>query len=172
MLLSLIILFVVILVGYLCLRVFCIAKRAFFKSEFEKFTYDSAKKETIHYLEENKKELESIADELYKSKSSKERPYKYISYSSYCDYTKYDFSLEKSEYVQFDMDAQGFLGGQYYGLIYSKDKNIYDNKDLFIYDENKETDEGNNIFIRQKISDNWYYYYDDYDGKVQIKNIK
>lgn len=70
------------------------------------------------------------------------------------------------------MDAQGFLGGQYYGLIYSKDENIYNGKDLFIYDENKETGEGNNIFIRKKILDNWFFYYNDWDGKVKIDNIK
>ena len=56
------------------------------------------------------------------------------------------------------------LGGQYYGLIYSQN-----NHDGLI--KNKEIG-GNNIFIRQKITDNWYFYYDDYDGKVDVKKIK
>ena len=164
-LITIVAVFIILFLGYCFLNLL-------WEKDFNKFNYDSAKKETTQYLKENRKELESIANELYKSKSSKKRPYKYIRYSSYCDYTEYDSSLEKSEYVQFDMDAQGFLGGQYYGLIYSKDKNIYDGKELFIYDENKKTDDGNNIFIREKISDNWYYYYDDYDGKVDPKKIK
>lgn len=37
-----------------------------------------------------------------------------------------------------------------------------------IYDEKETTGEGNNIFIREKIKDNWYFYYDDYDGTVDI----
>ena len=60
------------------------------------------------------------------------------------------------------------LGGQYYGLIYIKEYN----DELIIYDEFKETGTGNNIFIRKKIKDNWYIYYDDFDGKVDIKKIK
>ena len=60
------------------------------------------------------------------------------------------------------------LGGQYYGLIYAKESK----ENLFIYDEKEETKQGNNVFIRQKIKDNWYFYYEDYDGKVNINKIK
>ena len=171
MLLSILILFAVILVGYLCFQVLCIAERAFYKSEFDKFNYDSSKKEATHYLKENRKKMEKIANEMYKSKSSKKKPYKYIRYVSYENRAEFTF-LQKSEYIQFDMDAQGFLGGQYYGLIYSKNENIYNGKDLFIYDEHEETGEGNNIFIRKRIDDDWYFYYNDWDGKVDIKVIK
>lgn len=61
-------------------------------------------------------------------------------------------------------NLRGMLGGQYYGIIYSKN-----NEEKLI--KNKEI-HGNNIFIRQKIKDNWYFYYDDYDGKVNINKIK
>lgn len=63
------------------------------------------------------------------------------------------------------------LGGQYYGLIYSTEKNFFDSRSLIIYDEHKETCDGNNIFIRQKIKKNRYFYYDDYDGKVDTSKI-
>ena len=59
------------------------------------------------------------------------------------------------------------LGGQYYGLIYIKDKF----EELIIYDGTK-LENGNNIFIREKLKDNWYFYYDDYDGKVNIDKIR
>ncbi len=163
-LITIVAVFITLLLGYCFLNLL-------WEKDFNKFNYNSAKKETTQYLKENRKELESIASDLYKSKSSKKRPCKYISYSSYKNRAEFSF-LKKSEYIQFDMDAQGFLGGQYYGLIYSQDKNIYDGKDLFIYDENKETDDGNNIFIREKISDNWFYYYNDFDGKVDTNKIK
>lgn len=141
------------------------------EEDFNRFNYTSSKKETVKFLRTNKKQLEAISNELYKNKNLKSKPYKNIRYSTYHDDSDFFFS-KKAKYIQFDMDAQGFLGGQYYGLIYSKDKNIYDDKDLFIYDENKETGKGNNIFIRQKIVNHWYFYYNDYDGKVNIKEIK
>lgn len=141
------------------------------KVEFGRFTYYSGKREIIKYLENNKSELENIAKELYKNRISKKKPYENIRYGSYFEFQEFTF-LEKSTFVKFDFDAQGMLGGQYYGLIYSPDSNIYDGNDLFIYDENKETGKGNNIFIREKIADNWYYYYDDFDGKVKIEDIK
>lgn len=159
-----IVLLSIILCGYLFLQIT-------YKSEFEKFTYDSGKLQITKYLENNRRELENIANELYKSKSSKKRPYKNIEYSSYCNYKQLN-SFEKSSFVQFDFAAQGMNGGQYYGLIYSKDSNIYDDNDLFIYDENNEIGKGNNVFIREKIANNWYYYYDDYDGKVKVEDIK
>lgn len=153
---TLLIVVIIIFCGYLSLL-------KLYKTDFDRFTYDSGKREIIKYLKENKSQLESIAIELYESKSSNDSPYKKISYASYCK----NNSLEKSSFVKFNFDSQGFLGGQYYGLIYSQGGNIYDGKDIIIYDEKKETGEGNNIFIREKIADNWYYYYDDYDGKIK-----
>lgn len=137
----------------------------------QRFNVQSAKKEVIQYLKQNKKELEKIAKELYEEKTSKKSPYPKISYSQYKNDTDLSF-LEKLEYIQFDVDAQGFLGGQYYGLIYSKDDHINDRKDMFIYEQYKEEKEGNNIFIREKIDEYWFYYYNDYDGKVDIEKIK
>ena len=69
--LFLIVLLSIILCGYLFFQIT-------YKSEFEKFTYDSGKRQITKYLENNRRELENIANELYKSKSSKKRPYKNI----------------------------------------------------------------------------------------------
>ena len=79
-------------------------------------------------------------------------------------YDDYFNFKNNEEYIKIYIDAQGMLGGQYYGLIYSKnnEKELIKNKELH----------GNNIFIRQKIKDNWYFYYDDYDGKVNINKIQ
>ncbi len=132
------------------------------------FTYDSGKEYIRTYLKENEKDLEKIAKELLKTKSSKKNPYKKIGYASY----EKENHLEQASYVQFDIKAQGFLGGQTIGLIYSEDSTIYGEKEFVIYDEKEETGEGNNILIREKIKKNWYYYYNDYDGKVKIEEIR
>ena len=112
-------------------------------------------------------QLENIVKELYKSKSSIKDPYRGVSYASYNYLTDFDFNNEV-EYIVFDLDSQGMLGGQYYGLIYSKNNKL----DLIIFDEYKERGKGNNIFIRKTIKDNWYFYYDDFDGKVDVDKIK
>ena len=55
--------------------------------------------------------------------------------------------------------------------LYS-DRNKARNVDeVIIFDELSETGEGNNIFIRKKINNNWYFYYDDYDGKIDLNKL-
>lgn len=133
------------------------------KKEFDRFDYNSAKETTINLLNKNEDELKIIVDELYENKSSIENPLKNIKDAGYY-YDDYFNFKNNEEYIKFDIDAQGMLGGQYYGLIYSKnnEEELIKNKELH----------GNNIFIRQKIKDNWYFYYDDYDGKVNINKIQ
>ena len=60
------------------------------------------------------------------------------------------------------------LGGQNYGIIYSK----IDDEDFIVYDQKKVIGEGNNIFIREKLYDNWYFYYNDWDGEIDVNKIK
>ena len=136
------------------------------EKEFNRFNYDKALKTTTKFLNENENELKTIVDKLYESKSLIQNPLKNIENSSY-EYDKYFDYKNEIEYIKFDIDAQGITGGQSYGIIYSKDNN----EDLIIYDE-IERKTGNNIFIRKRIKDNWYFYYDDYDGKVDIDKIR
>lgn len=136
--------------------------------DLNRFDYNSSKKVAIEFLNDNKEELESMTKEIYTSKSFKENPYKNIISVNYVESAQ---DLYDKEHIEFYMDSQGMLGGQYYGLIYSLDSNFNDNKVIKIYDQFKETGNGNNIYIREKISDNWYFFYNDYDGKVNLKTI-
>ena len=131
------------------------------------FDYKTAKAKAEKYLNKNEKELTQLVNELYESKTSKKDSIKEISYASYNNNDDLDFK-NKAEYIKIVLDSQGMLGGQYYGLIYTKESK----ENLIIYNEKKETGKGNNIFIRQKIKDNWYFYYEDYDGKVNTNEIK
>lgn len=58
------------------------------------------------------------------------------------------------------------------GIIYCPSDDLIDNNYIEIYDENAETNSGNNIFIKERIKENWYFYYDDYDGKIDIKEFE
>lgn len=131
------------------------------KLDFNKFNYESAKEKTVKYFYENEDELEKLLIKLINEKNDKkciEKPYKKI--DSVC--------YHSDDYIEFNIDAQGMLGGQYYGLKY----NTKAKEDLIIYDEFKETGNGNNIFIDQRIKGNWFFYYRDWDGKVDTSKIK
>ena len=56
--LLLITLLIIVLCGYIFLQ-------KGYKTEFEKFDYDSGKHEVIKYLENNRSELENIVNEFY-----------------------------------------------------------------------------------------------------------
>ena len=134
------------------------------KSEFD---YKEAKKKAEEFLSKNEKQLTKLVNELYENKTSKKGSIKGISYASYVDGDDFYFKNE-IEYIKIDLDSQGMLGGQYYGLIYTKDSK----ESLIVYDENEENKKGNNVFIRKIIKDNWYFYYEDYDGKININTIE
>ena len=62
--------------------------------------------------------------------------------------------------VSFDIDAQGFLGGQYWNLVYTKDGTFYGETESYLYEETN----GNNIVRAEKINEHWWYLWTDYDG--------
>ena len=126
--------------------------------------YNSAKKSSIKFLNSNQIELEKIYDKIIlnnqENASGRYKEKFYIYYSN------------DEKYIKLDIDSQGMLGGQYWGIIYCPSDDLIDNNYIEIYDENTETNNGNNIFIKERIKENWYFYYDDYDGKVDIKEIE
>lgn len=125
----------------------------------EKYNYNTAKTETIKYLENNINILESRCNMILENKPEKCVTYDELAYC-YND-------VDGKEYIEIDINSQGFLGGQYWGLTYSKD-DLLDGDDISI----EKSSSGNNIFIRQKIQNNWYFHYYDYDEQVNTDDIK
>ncbi len=125
--------------------------------------YERAKKETLSFLDENIKQLEELSKESLSKKYSEMQTFKTKEY--------YFDENNGKEYIVININAQGMLGGQYWYLLYCED-DFLDGKNIYIYDEYKETGSGNNIFIVEKIKDNWYFYYQDWDGKVDITKIE
>ena len=131
---------------------------------FNTNNYEQAKKEAIKFLNSNINDLQNVAGEMILNKSKESKSYKKMSYR-YCN------DSDDKEYIRFDINAQGMLGGQYYGIIYCPNDNLLNGNSVEIYDENEETGKGNNIFIKEKLKDKWYFYYDDYDGIVDVTSI-
>ena len=129
------------------------------KNSVEKYNYNTAKTETIKYLGNNMTNLESRCNMILENK-----PEKCVAYDEliYCYH-----NVEEKESIEISINSQGFLGGQYWGLIYSSD-NLLDNKNISIEKSNS----GNNIFIREKLQNKWYFYYYDYDGSINVEEIK
>ena len=125
----------------------------------EKYNYNTAKTETIKYLGNSINSLESRCNMVLENKPEKCVTYDELAYC-YND-------VDGKENIEIGINSQGFLGGQYWGLTYSKD-DLLDGDDISI----EKSSSGNNIFIRQKIQNNWYFHYYDYDGQVNIDDIK
>ena len=124
--------------------------------------YYRAKKETLKFLDKNITKLEEISKESLSKKDKETYEFKT---------KKYHFAEnDGKEYIVININAQGMLGGQYWDLIYCEDDYL-DGNTIDIYDEYKETGSGNNIFILEKIRDNWYFSYQDWDGKVDTTKI-
>lgn len=136
----------------------------------DSFDYDSSKEKSTNFLNENIDELNELANYYLTNHNLESKEFKIVSSIRYSKTNGIDG--KDMENVRFDIDSQGMLGGQYYGLLYIPENNYLGEEDLYIYDENAVKGNGNNIFIRKKIRDNWFFYYDDFDGNVDVKNIK
>jgi len=111
-------------------------------------TYSSAKKECEKVLDKYQVQMEEIAVDSLKTNNSG-------------DFRDYFYSCYQEEgFVKFDIDAQGFLGGQYWELVYTEDGTLYGEPESYLYEETN----GNNIVRAEKINEHWWYLWTDYDG--------
>ncbi len=135
----------------------------FYNTYIEDYDYNKAKKEVTIFLEKNLTNLEKISKECLTKKDDEIHKFKDKEY-------RYSFFHYK-DCVIIDIGAQGMLGGQYWALVYCED-DILDGKSIDIQGEYIDDLSGKNIFIVEKIKDNWYFSYDDYDGKVNTTLMK
>ena len=113
-------------------------------------TFSSAKNECVKVLDKYQIEMEQIAADCLESSKNVSGHFKECYYSS---------NIEEG-FVSFDIDAQGFLGGQYWELVYTKDGTFYGETESYLYEETN----GNNIVRAEKINEHWWYLWTDYDG--------
>ena len=111
-------------------------------------TYSSAREVCVKVLNKHQTEMEQTAiDSLRYNNSGSFRDYFYNCY-------------REESFVKFNIDAQGFLGGQYWELVYTQDGTFYGETESYLYEEN----DGNNIVRAEKINEQWWYLWTDYDG--------
>ncbi len=142
----------VLVISAICIIVFVIITVGlglFIKSIIPK-TYSSAKKECENILANHQVQMEEIAIDSLKSKKNISGDFKEYFYSCY----------QEEGFVTFDIDAQGMLGGQYWGLVYTQDGAYYSEKESFLYEEIR----GNNIMKAERLNEHWWYLWTDYDG--------
>lgn len=125
--------------------------------------YGKARRDSIQFLNANIKDLKVILDKDSIGNVKECSKYKKI------EYCFSNSNYNGKEYVDFEVNSQGFLGGQYWGIIYSKNDDIIGHNKIEIYDQYMDEGTGNNILITEKIKKNWYFYFIDYDGKIEYK---
>ena len=124
------------------------------------YDYSNFKKEVIDFLNSNEDELIVISKNAINTKDKAVHTFKNKEY--------YYSIKDNKEIVTISINSQGMLGGQYWDLIYCEGDYL-NGKTIDIYDEHKETGKGNNIFVVEKIKDNWFFSYQDWDGKANMK---
>ncbi|MBQ9081876.1 MAG: hypothetical protein IJY28_00055 [Clostridia bacterium] len=113
-------------------------------------TYSTAKKSSEGFLRNNADAMEEIASALLREGKEKSGHYKDHAYA----YTA------GQDFVAFEMDSQGMLGGQYWSLIYTSDDTGYGKSERYVHEET----DGNNIYIAERLDDHWWFLWTDYDG--------
>ncbi|MBP3300456.1 MAG: hypothetical protein J6M34_03010 [Clostridia bacterium] len=113
-------------------------------------TYETAKEECVRFLNDNRDEMEEIAVNLLAEERVAFGQFGERAYS----YTPAD------NFVEFEVDGQGMLGGQYWSLIYTKDGSFHGNAETYLWEEPL----GNNVYRAEKLTGNWWYLWSDYDG--------
>lgn len=127
----------------------------------KEYNYNDAKKQCIKLLNKNISEFVNLSEKAIDSNSTNINKYKKYNYKLYHD-------KNNKEYVKFNIDSQGMLGGQYWGIIYSPNDDYLDEENKKVYNESEERDNGNNVIIYEKIRENWYFFYEDYDGRKDL----
>ena len=113
-------------------------------------SYSSAKSRCTYILNTHQDDMESISLKLLEGAYDETTSVKYNDYPC--------FLYLEDEFVKFEIDGQGFLGGQYWELRYCKNGTLYGEEKTYT---NKD---GNDIIRAEKITDNWWFYWIDYDG--------
>ena len=129
-------------------------------------SYEQAKAGTVRYLDKHRTDLLELAGGILLRKSAEEATYGNMLHISYDENAG-------GLFVIFDIDAQGMLGGQYWGLYYSPD-NLFNLSDppedrWTRLDEDRcywQEEDGNNFFAMERLEDHWFFYYRDFDGNV------
>ena len=130
-------------------------------------SYSEAEKYSVNYLNSNFEQLTKTAKKVIKDKPEKgynNNIFKEIRYISYGG-SSIDVN---GNYATFYFKDDGVVHDVDWGLIYSPSNTYEGEEQLYI---NRDSGH-NNIFIRKRISDNWFFYYDDFDGTTDLGDIK
>lgn len=125
-------------------------------------TYSDAKKSGEKFLSKHQTEMTALAVEYLNTPQTGVNP-------NVCEYRGHSYYLfigphgktddGECQYVAFDVDSQGFVGGQYWSLIFCPDGTFCGQSETY-----RGESSGNNIEKAEKISGNWWFYWLDTDG--------
>lgn len=124
--------------------------------------YGAAKADCIEFFQNNQESLTHTFEKAAVLRTGESVTYQNHTISSVVKgYNK--------RYALLEYDAQGMLGGQYWGIYYSSDNSFCDEYGTTVFDEDrryyKEAD-GNNFFATERITEHYFFFYQDYDGNV------
>ena len=131
-----------------------------------KTDYSMAKTKCIEIFENRKEKFFSAKNSIIDNGTTEGVKIKKVESLSYNQY-------DATKIIEFHIGSQGMLGGQYWGIYYiSDDMPIIDTLDSYdlltdgpyggSYYYQKPN--GNDFYATERIEENWYFFYMDYDG--------
>lgn len=115
-------------------------------------TYSTAREACEEFLRDNRERIELLAKDAAAARSTEIKTV--LDHSYYCG---------SDGYVHFEIGAQGMLGGQYWSLVYTPNGSFCGETETYTF---READ-GNNIVKAEKLADNWWYRWEDFDGTAK-----
>ena len=112
-------------------------------------TYSTARTACEKFLLDNRERIELLAKDAAASQVTESK--------TVLEHTYYYGS---DGYVYFSIGSQGMLGGQYWELVYTPGGSFCGETETYAF---READ-GNNIVKAEKLADNWWYCWRDFDG--------
>lgn len=122
--------------------------------------FEESREMSLTFLEENRQALEAGCAELMEKQTGG------LVAEHACSWQE---DPEGHEYVSVDVDAQGMMGGQYWGLYYCPEETM--TGDGYLPDWTAlpmAVELDGSVFIRESLGQGWYFWYDDYDGMTRL----
>ena len=137
--------------------------RIFFYEDIH-YSYKVLNGDSEIFLNLNYEKLDKLSKSYFYDKENTKLEYENIKY------IEYEKNSNGDEYLKMSIGSKRLLDHKEWGLLYIPGNAYYGNT-YYIYDEENETGRGNDLYVVEKLRDNWFFYYNDYSGKTSYEDI-
>ena len=128
------------------------------------YSYRVLRGKSREFLSLNCEDLDKLSKNYFNDLDNTKLKYENISS------IKYEKNLNGDEYLKMNLGSKNLFGSKEWGLLYIPSNTYYGNT-YYIYDEDSETGKGNDLYVVEKLKDNWFFYFNDYSGRSSYRDV-